>query len=65
MMSAWETNAHYVEETFGAFVDFDEGFYHCPACEEPIYEVDWDEDELKHCICPICGFNDGEEDESY
>ena len=56
---AWETIAKLIETNYGGFVDWDERFYICPECEEPVYECDWDEDELRE-ICPICGFNERE-----
>lgn len=54
----WEDNARHVENIYGAFVDWEERYYLCPECGEPIYEVDWDEDELAYELCPICGFDD-------
>lgn len=54
-MSMWEKNARYVEETFGSYVDWEERFYICPECGEPIYECDWSEDILLYSYCPICG----------
>ena len=53
----WEKNAKYVAETFGAYVDWEERFYECPECGEPIYECDWNDTELME-ICPVCGFNE-------
>lgn len=58
----WEDNANYVQYICGGHVDWDERFYICPECEEPVYECDWDEDELRE-ICPICGFEGKDEDE--
>ena len=57
----WESNAKYVENVFGGYVDWEERFYECPECGEPIYECDWDVDELLNELCPICGFK-GDED---
>lgn len=57
----WEINARLVEREFGGYVDWDERFYNCPECEEPIYECDWSEDELME-ICPVCGFREDDED---
>lgn len=54
-MFRWEQNARAVRDIFGGFVNWDEKFYNCPECGEPIYECDWDEDDLDP-ICPICGF---------
>lgn len=60
----WESNAKYVGRVYGSFVDWDERFYICPECGEPVYECDWDENDLSDAICPICGFmeEEGEED---
>ena len=56
----WEDNARHAENIYGAFVDWEERYYLCPECGEPIYEVDWSEDELAFELCPICGFDDQE-----
>ena len=53
-MSSWEEKAHFVEKEYGAFVDWEERFYICPNCEEPVYESDWTENDLFGCLCPIC-----------
>lgn len=60
-MSIWEINAKWAEEFYGCFVDWEERFYNCPECGEPIYECDWEEEQLQACMCPICEF-EGEED---
>lgn len=59
---AWYTNAKFVEKVYGGYVDWEERFYNCPECGEPIYECDWDDKELREFICPICEFTeeDGE-----
>ncbi len=56
----WEYVARKVEKEYGAYVDWDERFYICPECGEPIYEADWldvdfviPEDGVE---CPICEF---------
>lgn len=59
----WEANANYVNEVYGAYVDWEERFYLCPECEEPIYESDWSTNELCVYLCPICGFSEEEEEE--
>ena len=53
-MSAWEKRAKEVEEVYGAHVDWEERFYECPFCGEPVYEDDWMEVALEEFICPIC-----------
>lgn len=50
----WLTNAGCVEAVYGTHVDYNDGFYICPECGEPIYEKDWAEIELEKSICPIC-----------
>ncbi len=58
---AWEKIARYVEKTYGVQVDWDEEFFICPECGEPIYECDWNEEDysLGHkfngtAYCPVC-----------
>lgn len=54
MYSSWEENAFYVESQCGGFVDWDEEFYICPECGEPVYACDWDSHQLEEFVCPIC-----------
>ena len=58
-MTQWERNAVEARDTYGAYVDWEDRFYECPECGEPIYECDWTESELCNVLCPICG--DGED----
>ena len=60
MKTAWEARAKEVEEVYDMPVDWDERFYICPACGEPIYEDDWMGVALEEFICPACEFT-GEE----
>ncbi len=55
-MTQWEINAHETEDVYGGFVDWEERFYVCAECGEPIYECDWTEEELKNEYCPVCGW---------
>lgn len=59
----WESNANYVSKVYGGFVDWEERFYICPECGEPVYEDDWDETELCDYICPICDFTEEDAEE--
>lgn len=52
----WEYLANYCHDIFGSFIGWDERFFICPDCEEPIYECDWSDEELEDQECPICGF---------
>ena len=58
-MGAWFETAVYCEETYGVQVDMKEGFFVCPECGEPLYNVDFP----SHCWddCPVCGFEFFEE----
>ena len=53
-MSKWERIALHCQDEYGIFVDWEEGFFICPECGEPIYECDWEDDELSGC--PVCEF---------
>lgn len=37
----WEKAAKLCEELFGTFIDWEERFFLCPECGEPIYECDF------------------------
>lgn len=57
----WEKVAHLAEVEIGTFVDWDEEFFICPECGEPIYKCDWqNEDYLlgrrsgDKFYCPVC-----------
>ena len=49
----WKETAKMCQMVFGAHIDWEERFFECPECGEPIYEVDW-EDHDDWSICPIC-----------
>ena len=51
---SWERVARHCEEEYGTQIDWEEEFFICPECGEPIYKDDWDADELR--ICPVCEF---------
>jgi len=60
-MVDWETAAKISEKEFGVQVDWEERFYICVECEEPIYEVDYpemnaveNEDGTVQFMCPVC-----------
>ena len=57
-MTIWCKIAKYVEKTYNAYVDWDEEFFECPECGEPIYACDWESSELLtdvgNFICPVC-----------
>lgn len=55
----WEKIAHDVEIIYGTFVDWEERFFICPECDEPIYEADWNDEDYMYGLedtymCPIC-----------
>lgn len=37
-----------------AMVDFDEKFFICPECGEPVYADDWEDTDFDGVKCPIC-----------
>ena len=49
----WEKAAKFCEETFGSYVNWEEQrFFHCPECDESIYECDWEDHSWY--FCPVC-----------
>lgn len=59
-MTQWEKNAHDVENIYGGYVDWEERFYECPECGEPVYECDWGHSELANYLCHVCEFEGDE-----
>lgn len=51
----WYETADYVEDTYGVFVDWRDRFFICPGCGDPIYECDWEDEDLS--ICPVCDYD--------
>ena len=54
----WEIAATTAKEVFGALVNYEERFFICPECGEPIYEEDWTNKDFEDCICPVCEFDE-------
>lgn len=55
-MSYWELAAALVEEQ-GSECNYEEGYFICPHCNEPVFEGDWTDDQMfkdNSVICPIC-----------
>ena len=61
-MTVWEKVARYCEKEYGVHIDWEERFFICPECGEPIYECDWRDNDLLE-ECPVCEFRWREEDE--
>lgn len=59
-MMAWTVNAYIADMFYGESVNYEERFYVCPNCGEPIYECDWSEKDLEDFLCPICEFVEGD-----
>ena len=53
-MKAWYDMARKCEEDYGSQVDYEEGFFVCPECGEPLLAEDWPEHNWN--TCPICEF---------
>ena len=52
-LNTWEATALYCQETFGSYVDWEEQFFICPECQEPVYYCDWGM-YISWEKCPIC-----------
>lgn len=61
----WEKAAKEVEIVYGVYVNWDEEFFICPECDEPIYKSDWRDSDFTmgrtydpkkplKLYCPIC-----------
>lgn len=48
----WYEAAKYLEETYDTVVDYDQEYFICPECQEPIYFDDYPE--VPDEYCPIC-----------
>ena len=57
----WKEIALYCLDIYGVQVDWEEEFFICPECGEPIYKTDWIDDNLE--VCPICEYPWLEEEE--
>ena len=59
-MSVWEKVARYCQEVYGSYIDWEERFYECPECGEPVYECDYNEHGDYYTLrdegplCPVC-----------
>ena len=48
----WEDAARFCKKTFGVYVDWEERFFICPECDEPVYFIDWKNHNWE--CCPVC-----------
>lgn len=55
-MKNWVEMATYIEKTYNTFVDWEEEFFICPECDEPIFSEDYNQFDSFESCCPICGF---------
>lgn len=59
-MASWEVVAKHGIEDYGWLVDWDERFFVCCECDEPIYECDYamipygEDEDGRFYICPVC-----------
>ena len=51
---SWGYIAQYiVEDIYGGYVNWNEEFFECPECGEPIYKCDYPMISID-IICPVC-----------
>ena len=53
MVWSWQYIATFVEKDYAGYVDWDEEFFICPECGEPIYKCDYPYISMG-MICPVC-----------
>lgn len=64
-MSTWEKVARFCQEVYGSYIDWEERFYICGECGEPIYECDYNEwsdyytEDNDGPNCPVCEYEYG------
>ena len=51
----WREIANKCQEVYGIYVDWDEEFFICPECGEPLYKIDFEDHDWLEC--PICEFD--------
>lgn len=57
----WNWAAKIVEEEFGGYVNWEEEYFICPECGEPVLADDWDDTDFALAtICPICGLGEND-----
>ena len=58
-MYNWLQIAHLIEVNYDSLIDWNDKFFYCPKCHEPVYEDEWASFDLidgnNNFICPICG----------
>ena len=50
----WKEAASLCEDLYGIYVNWEENYFICPECDEPILEEDWGNHDFS--MCPICEF---------
>ena len=50
----WRQAANLAAKVYGCPVNYEEGFFVCPECGEPIYACDWQDHDFN--TCPVCEF---------
>lgn len=57
-MYNWIQIAHLIEVNYDSLIDWNDRFFYCPECHEPVYEDEWEDFDLidgnNNFICPIC-----------
>ena len=59
-MYNWLQMAHLIEVNYDSLIDWNDRFFYCPKCHEPVYEDEWESEDdfldgYNNFICPICG----------
>lgn len=59
-MYNWLQIAHLIEVNYDSLIDWNDRFFYCPKCHEPVYEDKWESEDdfldgYNNFACPICG----------
>lgn len=60
MVWSWERVATFIEKEFDTYINWEEEFFVCPECGDPVFKADYPMIEVG-MLCPICEFAPDEE----
>ena len=56
-LKTWAQAAEFCSKEYGSYINYEEKYFICPECGDPIYECDWETYYYFWNLCPVCEFN--------